>query len=168
MTSSPRTSTDSPLPGRHRAHPARSQSPVRHRLAAVAAASGLAAAGLAGVSSASAADLPPLTASSGHSSPGHPTEPTDAEAATTSTDLSTESSLALGLFTEEDGAVSSAVSTGNDMIDKLLDKVAGSVPTTDITGSLIATVGSLATGSLAAGSWEGLPGSSAGAGTPAE
>ncbi len=117
---------------------------------------------------ASPADLPPLTASSGHSSPGHPTEPTDAEAATTSTDLSTESSLALGLFTEEDGAVSSAVSTGNDMIDKLLDKVAGSVPTTDITGSLIATVGSLATGSLAAGSWEGLPGSSAGAGTPAE
>jgi hypothetical protein len=35
--------------------------------------------------------------------------------------------------------------------------VVGSVPETDVLGSLISTAGSLGTGSLAAGSWEGLP-----------
>lgn len=150
MTSSPRTSTVSPVPGRHRARPTRSASPVRRRLAAVAAASGLAAAGLTGV--ASAEDLP---LSSSQSASG-----LSDNAGAASTQLSTESSLTLGSLTAgEDGTVSSGVSTGNDMIDKLLNMVVGSIPKTDVLGSLISTAGSLGTGSLAAGSWEGLPGS---------
>jgi hypothetical protein len=97
---------------------------MRHRLAAVAAASGLAAAGLTGV--ASAADLPAPFSSSGASS-------------------------------DAAGAASAEGATGNTTIDGLLTMVVGSVPETYVLGSLISTAGSLGTGSLAAGSWEGLP-----------
>ncbi|MGO2782191.1 MAG: hypothetical protein ACTIBZ_07095 [Corynebacterium variabile] len=144
MTSSSRT-TVAPVSGRHRARPA--HSPMRRRLAAVAAASGLAAAGLTGV--ASAADLPNIFASSGSGS--------DAAGAA-SADAATAASVSAGSLTEgEGGAVTSANSTGNAMVDGLLNMVVGSIPKTDVIGSLVATVGSVGTGSLAAGSWEGLP-----------
>lgn len=119
---------------------------MRRRLAAVAAASGLAAAGLTGV--ASAADLPDVFASSGASS--------DAAGAA-SAEGATDASVAAGSFAEDGDAVTSANSTGNTTIDGLLNMVVGSVPKTDPLGSLISTAGSLGTGSLAAGSWESLP-----------
>lgn len=97
---------------------------MRRRLAAVAAASGLAAAGLTGV--ASATDLPPAFSSSGSAA-------------------------------DSANAASKGPSTGNGMIDGVLDIVVGSVSKTDGLGSLVAAAGSLGTGSLAAGSWEGLP-----------
>lgn len=55
-------------------------------------------------------------------------------------------------------STSSVPSTGNDLLDTLLGAVVGSSEKTDYLGSLVAGVGSLATGSLGVlGSWEVLP-----------